>query len=434
MSSDSIVNRPPSPGYSPESSGPPHKKGEVAKEASKERGSDSILLRHHVSIKPEGSSGAVQQVAYVNVPLRYEESRPPSESREPLSEKVSLFKKIAQGAAKKVYVEVSTPESVFYTAVGKVGSSKHDSKLNEILEEKEKGIEISRRLGKDPGKDYIAWEITDVDPELAVGDKRTFKAERAAGNLDGVIQGNFFGEKRALKVGERLGLIGDLATSLDAMHSAGAVHGDLKEDNFLIFKKGDGKLQAKVADLGKTQILDDPANQVLMHYGNARFSAPEGVLSQKAEVYSLALIMTRVLEEAVVGGESNENSMVITNNTDPKYYPNPERRGIVRFLISNTYTPQRENTGLQNGIMRVGMATKYLANRVFHVTRKKSPENQVHLYLNDLFDKLAKLNTTTEREKDQLKFIKDLLLSMTNEDPIDRPAMSRVKEMLDFVL
>ncbi|GAC1604684.1 MAG: hypothetical protein NVS3B2_10440 [Ramlibacter sp.] len=110
------------------------------------------------------------------------------------------------------------------------------------------------------------------------------------GDLGGLIRGG-------LEPGAALALLRQAAAALDAMHSSGFAHGDVKPANLLLRANG----ELVLADFGVARRLDAPApparaGQVV---GTPRYAAPEqsrdGVAGAAADVYSLGVVFHEML-------------------------------------------------------------------------------------------------------------------------------------------
>jgi serine/threonine-protein kinase len=107
-----------------------------------------------------------------------------------------------------------------------------------------------------------------------------------------------------LEPAEAIGILGQVASALDAAHSRGLVHRDVKPSNVLLDQGAgpDGADHAYLADFGLTKRLSDETGIGDGHLmGTIDYVAPEQVMGQmidgRADVYSLGC----VLYECLVG-------------------------------------------------------------------------------------------------------------------------------------
>lgn len=88
---------------------------------------------------------------------------------------------------------------------------------------------------------------------------------------------DFLKAERALDIYRKKRLVLDVACGLDALHSSGIIHGDLKLDNVLIFdRSGDPKAGrvAKICDFGHSLLLSAD-DEDLVYRGTTIYNAPE---------------------------------------------------------------------------------------------------------------------------------------------------------------
>ncbi|MBO0982136.1 serine/threonine-protein kinase, partial [Microbacterium sp. SD291] len=102
--------------------------------------------------------------------------------------------------------------------------------------------------------------------------------------------------------GELAQIAGDLADALDAVHSAGIIHRDVKPSNVLLTppKSETGRWGAKLADFGIACALDtSPMTAPGVILGTAAYMAPEQLrndeLGPAADIYALGLILLEAL-------------------------------------------------------------------------------------------------------------------------------------------
>ncbi|KAH7231077.1 hypothetical protein BKA59DRAFT_497654 [Fusarium tricinctum] len=110
--------------------------------------------------------------------------------------------------------------------------------------------------------------------------------------------------KERLGIDSKLQIARDVGCGLQALHSCGITHGDLKFDNVLMFRGKDGKVQAKLCDFGCSYITTGDENRkdkVEINAGTKPWNSPE-LYKQvpyswlpHIDTYSFGLLVWRVL-------------------------------------------------------------------------------------------------------------------------------------------
>ncbi|HBQ17083.1 MAG: protein kinase [Sandaracinaceae bacterium] len=106
-------------------------------------------------------------------------------------------------------------------------------------------------------------------------------------------------EALPLSIGQAVSILSDIGAGIEAIHAAGATHGDLKPSNVLVDPKG----RVVVTDLGLARLLDTQVRKTLELAGTPAYMAPEVLamekvspeLSKRVDVYSLAVIAFELL-------------------------------------------------------------------------------------------------------------------------------------------
>lgn len=282
-----------------------------------------------------------------------------------------------------------------------------------------------------------------TDPSEKVHGKETYKTYQAENSLENALLENVDFEKldqqqRELdfKKNAQYGL--EILKGIGEIHRAGHVHGDLKLDNFLLFKNEDSQDDAthhvKLADFGKTKPIGE---KPLFHTGNNRDGmAVEQKLSKEGEVQSAAFLLVQVLENQLINSEK-EGMLVKPDQVDPSKTVrpgSPPRRGIVKFLTSNKLCPQSETVSLRAKV-------RALTQKISPIP-KTYPEAQTEIYKYIGLDKDGNIkkdesgNIDTQ-EKGLLQALKSnygiddsklimlgaLLRDMNRSDPKGRPTI-----------
>jgi len=329
-----------------------------------------------------------------------------------------IFQQIAQGKAKKVYLEYDVKSkssvddnNVYYAPVGSDFVT-HWMKKKEISEELKTGWKIQKKLGLKEGVEAnIAFDMEVLEKrDEKVGVDYTVKTSKATGDLDAAFK------KGSLKFpgSAQIGL--DIVNGMHNLHRAGYVHGDAKGENVLLVEiEVDGKkrLAARIADLGKAQKLE--AGQTAIHVGNPCYAAPEGGVSHKAEVYSTAIMVIHALEGELKSKAEGPDGMLLNvaeNEQDEKV--NVEARsGIEKFLVLNKNCLQKSHSTFQGKAKVLGGE---VANKLGISKRNsaelEAAEKAVHSYIDKLEEGLLE-NHKGKGVDAEIRQLCELLKNMT---------------------
>ena len=97
----------------------------------------------------------------------------------------------------------------------------------------------------------------------------------------------------------------DVGRALAALHEAGVAHGDVKPENVLVEKRPDGRIEARLIDLG----LATDADQRTLRGGTPRYLPPETWLAadtgdgRARDRLALGLVLAEILDPAVAAAE-----------------------------------------------------------------------------------------------------------------------------------
>lgn len=223
-------------------------------------------------------------------------------------------------------------------------------------------------------------------------------APKAGGDLEQFITNNLSFNKRL-----QLGL--QAVHGVEELHARGYVHGDIKPDNFLIFKEENREV-VKLSDFGKTQKLND--KELIRYAGNLRLAAPELVTSRTGDVYSTGMVLVRIMEEA------NAERVICKLDGKGKY-----RRGIE--------TLGRSNALYYNICYRIKSIVavifqSFFGKRFVNKEDIKRAE-KMNAYINTIQLPMESLNSLDSKK---LVLWRDLVKRMTATDPNERPTMKTV--------
>ena len=123
--------------------------------------------------------------------------------------------------------------------------------------------------------------------------------------LDGRTLKEIINSEGALSLERTVGIVRQVAGALDAAHSQGVVHRDLKSDNIMLVHH-DGDEWAKVLDFGIAKIMQTTGNregditEANLVVGTPQYMSPEqcsqtGQLDARSDIYSLGVIVYEML-------------------------------------------------------------------------------------------------------------------------------------------
>jgi serine/threonine protein kinase len=253
---------------------------------------------------------------------------------------------------------------------------------------------------------HLAIDLEEI-PETELG-TYAVTSRKAIGDLEGLLT------DENLSFADRSALCKQVCTSVSQLHSAGFIHGDLKPDNFLVYRGEDGKYLIKLADFGKTKKIFE--GQELHRWGNPRYVGPENKSSKAGEVYGAALVCIRILEEPFLG--SDKSLIEPTTKVSIFLQADKTRKGVERFLVDNGVTVHSESKSTVGKSLR--FIKIFLAN-----SDSKKVELELYRYIQALTVKMVdKEEADSPSEKkgissciEFLPFLYDALHSVPSERP-----------------
>ena len=114
-----------------------------------------------------------------------------------------------------------------------------------------------------------------------------------------------FSQTRELTLRERLRICIHVTSGLEAIHSIGVVHGDLKLENILVFGSEQRGYIAKIADFGEAILLGDTILPCRKPMGTIIYSAPECYDHDaafgrdelfKTDIFSLGIVLSALIQ------------------------------------------------------------------------------------------------------------------------------------------
>ncbi|MBA3602836.1 MAG: protein kinase [Parachlamydiaceae bacterium] len=344
-----------------------------------------------------------------------------------------VFKQIAQGKAKMVFVEYKvkgdylmfehkfSEKNVYYAPVGANFLEKH-LKQKEISDEIKTGWDIEKKLNNLESKEtekYIAIDMEVMkDYDSQKNGDYTVKTSTAEGDLKDALKNGSLEFPQSLKIGFHI------LKGMSNLHKAGYVHGDGKNDNVLLVKDEKGELIGRIADLGKTQKMKPDEKGIFV--GNPRFAAPEGNLSHSGEIYTTALLIINTLEGELLNIPDSKGNLlkphkerkemllpINDEEIDPKANAK-ERFGIEKFLLLNKNCTQTDNSTFTKKAKILGKEVETRLNSFVGKSNTAAlldAETQTHEYIDKLVYELA--DTHPEVPQDQFEKLGGILKEMT---------------------
>jgi len=246
--------------------------------------------------------------------------------------------------------------------------------------------------------------------------KYTLMMPKASGNLEDTIL------DKTLSISTRLKLCQDVTSAVSTFHEAGFVHQDLKTNNFLVFSNWRSKT-AKLSDFDTATSLG-PNDISLQLKGNIRYASPENLISQKGEVFSLALILIRILEEATLPCFPAKSTLVPAPKRALPFVQYKPARGVIQYLISHPFSNRSSFSFLATFAKRILSYFKYkLTGNELFLLSSYNKQHAIHTYIDALQSKLS-----SQRSFPQSSSVKicELLKKMTLADPLQRPSAQEV--------
>jgi serine/threonine protein kinase len=133
----------------------------------------------------------------------------------------------------------------------------------------------------------VCWQLDSEQQVLPV-----FVMEATEiGNLKVFLSG------RTLTLTEEVSFCIDIASGMSAIHKKGVIHGDIKPENVLVFKKDQDSFIAKICDFGSSILMSTATPTCELPGGTKIWQAPEihevsrPEQLRRAEIYSLGLVI-----------------------------------------------------------------------------------------------------------------------------------------------
>ena len=272
---------------------------------------------------------------------------------------------------------------------------------------------------------HLAVDLADASHILIHG-KPAIVAKIAQNNLEDEVRANRYPFPKSAHLALQL------MKGFRELHASGYVHGDIKLDNILVYSF-EGNPIVKIADWGKCKKLG--SDEIGLHTGNRRHMAPERLSSQKGEVFGVAMMALRMLEEEFLT-ISPTQMLIAPAEKDPDkaqrllYDNNPAkcRRGIERYLSCSKGCPE-EDTRAIDAIPHVFASGMSLLLQQSH-----NIDAQVDKYLNELLHRLDTKYGVTPEKKLGIQNLISLLRAMMRSEKAKRITMEEAVPRLEASL
>jgi serine/threonine protein kinase len=135
-----------------------------------------------------------------------------------------------------------------------------------------------------------------------------------------------------------LSIMQQTLSGLADLHRQNMVHGDLKHPNILMFED-----VSKIGDFGGTRLFSSH-EEIGVYLGDCQFQSPEGVASQKGDMYAAGIIFADLINHAIVGDKTKLEEMLV--RTKVNYNLRSVKsffQDLVRFLLYYFFDTVRED-------------------------------------------------------------------------------------------
>lgn len=368
------------------------------------------------------------------------------------------FDKLDEGAVKVVWILKNLPsshqdslstnvkENVYYTPL-------YFFKESELRAEFQKVQKIALViLSKNLSGEHLVLDIEEVPADERIEGKYTLKVERASKNFEKKIQ------DPSTTLPDRVKFAEHFLDGMTNLHLAGYIYGDVKPENCLIFN---GVL--RISDFGKTEEVPKDG-KAATYKGNKRFAPPEGVLSQKGDVYSAGMVLIRTFEEAFLSNVNSTSETPIkkeapTEEKKTKETPTEEKKTESKSLVpigekdvAFDMTADKKLRGVERYVVEhkaflasnPGISPKGAGRRLYSIGKnllkemniinknnesnknpEENPEYAMYRYIAALSAKLMESGFLTFKQADDFS---TLLQDMTRVNPEERIGMEEALE------
>ncbi len=225
--------------------------------------------------------------------------------------------------------------------------------------------------------------------------------------------------RNGLSLQFRLLLAWQFAQGLTDLHEGGFAHGDLKPENALIFWERRTTI-LKLADFGRAVLLGP--DEAVPYVGNWRFAPPEALTSQKGDVYSMALVVVRIFEEALLM-HRRTNVLVEVPEAYKDGAAFERRRGLDRYIVEHSAFPVMDEVSAWDTLRK----RVVLPLRWFNQTEedRKHQAKLLRDYVDRVMGEMTKVFAWSKAQD-----LGGLLKTMLVSNPAQRPDMKVVSRRI----
>lgn len=262
---------------------------------------------------------------------------------------IKLSRLIGSGAHKNAYSIQNEPEVV--ALVPKPGHSRN------VRQEMKQLREIQNKTNNS------AFLVFETENERTISSD-LYLVPKATQDLTGYIEKN----SSPISAQSCLTIMRSSLSGIAVLHEKNIVHGDLKHPNILMFET-----ESKISDFGQARLFSSQ-DEIGVYLGDTLFQGPEGVSSQKGDVYAAGIIFADLLNAALVGDKQKlEDYLVQAKVNSQSRSVKSFLCDLVRFLlyyffdkVQDCVSLRQETTKNYIADMKENLHTKVLNKELSH--------------------------------------------------------------------
>jgi eukaryotic-like serine/threonine-protein kinase len=138
------------------------------------------------------------------------------------------------------------------------------------------------------------------------------------------VRGQHLSSKRRMSMRQAATLVRQVLNGLDALHSTGIVHADVKTNNILVESKSDGSHVARLVDFGLAHVDGEDAHGPDRISGTPEYMAPEVIRGEgstpASDIYAAGVILYELICGATPFGSGSSSEILhrhLTENVIP---------------------------------------------------------------------------------------------------------------------